>query len=120
MLTNPEGQSRSKTLKAPLTCAGVYEVLTLRDITVTNSAEYRSRGYRRSTEGSRRRSTEGTGGGDGYSRMWDPCDGRVARTVKVNLPVAIRIDLVHHLVELLLRAARPAARQSTSGGAAGK
>ena len=105
MLTKPEGQSRSKTLKAPLTCAGVYDVLTLRDITVTNSAAV-ERGHRRWF---------------GYSRM---CGGiRVTdgwRTVKVNLPVAIRIDLVHHLVELLLRAARPAARQSTSGGAAGK
>jgi hypothetical protein len=63
---------------------------------------------------------EGTGGG-GYSRMCGGVrvmDGR--HTVKVNLPVAIRIDLGHHLVELLLRAARPATRQSTSGGAAGK
>ena len=32
------GQSRSKTLKAPLTRAGVYAAFTLRDITVTNSA----------------------------------------------------------------------------------
>ena len=46
MLTKPEGQSRSKTLKAPLTCAGVYDVLTLRDITVTNSAAV-ERGHRR-------------------------------------------------------------------------
>ena len=37
--TYPCGQSRSKTLNAAFTCVGVYDVFTLRDITVTNSSK---------------------------------------------------------------------------------
>ena len=89
MLTYPAGESRSKTLNAAFTCAGVYDVLTFRDITVTNSAA-------RDSAGCVSRGEAGTGGRAGGVGV-----GR--RTVKVDLSVAIRVDLVDHLVELLLR-----------------
>ena len=110
MLTKPGGQSRSKTLKAPLTWAGVYEVFTLRDITVTNSAG--------STAGTAGRQEGRAAAGQHGVQRWralkdaardDAMDGR--RTVKVNLAAVVRIDLGHHLVELLLRARRGPARQ---------
>ena len=87
MLTNPDGQSFSKTLNADFTCAGVYEVLTFLDITVTNSVKHN------------------IGRSEDRGPMiihTDASHSLSGRTVKINLPIAVDIDLVNHRIEFFL------------------